>query len=68
MLTLDSKYCASGSLDTNVYIWSVDKPVRTLPLKNVGFGGVNGALWIGDGKLGVAGADGAVRVFEVGLQ
>ncbi|PBK89799.1 WD40 repeat-like protein, partial [Armillaria gallica] len=68
--TADSKHCASGSLDTHVYIWSVEKPMRNIALKNVGPGGVSGILWIesGDGKTGKlvsAGADVCVRVWEI---
>ncbi|KAF8921185.1 WD40 repeat-like protein [Mucidula mucida] len=60
--TSDSKHCASGSLDTHVYIWSVEKPMKNIALKNVGPGGVNSVLW---GKVVSAGADACVRLFEV---
>ncbi|KAK7462714.1 WD40 repeat-like protein [Stygiomarasmius scandens] len=68
--TSESKHCASGSLDTHMYIWSVVKPLKNIALKNVGPGGVNGVLWAdaaegGKGKLVSAGADGCVRVWEV---
>jgi WD40 repeat protein len=29
----DGKHAASGSLDTNVYVWSVDKPMRNIAIK-----------------------------------
>ncbi|KAJ6558029.1 WD40 repeat-like protein [Mycena capillaripes] len=68
--TSDSKHCASGSLDTHVYVWSVDNPTRNIALKNAGPGGVNAVLWVGGGAgkggtLVSAGADGCVRVWEV---
>ncbi|KAK0458981.1 WD40 repeat-like protein [Desarmillaria tabescens] len=68
--TADSKHCASGSLDTHVYIWSVEKPMKNIALKNVGPGGVSAVLWVesGDGKIGKlvsAGADACVRVWEI---
>ncbi|KAJ7204799.1 WD40 repeat-like protein [Mycena pura] len=73
--TADSKHCASGSLDTHVYVWSVDNPTRNIALKNAGPGGVNGVLWVGGGNMGTgkggrgnlvsAGADGCVRVWDV---
>ncbi|KAJ7689439.1 WD40 repeat-like protein [Mycena rosella] len=63
--TADSKHCASGSLDTHVYVWSVDSPTRNIALKNAGPGGVNAVLWVGGGTLVSAGADGCVRVWEV---
>ncbi|KAJ7359560.1 WD40-repeat-containing domain protein [Mycena albidolilacea] len=68
--TSDSKHCASGSLDTHVYVWSVENPTRNIALKNAGPGGVNAVLWVGGGAgkggtLASAGADGCVRVWEV---
>ncbi|KAK0220027.1 WD40 repeat-like protein [Armillaria fumosa] len=68
--TADSKHCASGSLDTHVYIWSVEKPMKNIALKNVGPGGVNAVLWVesGNGKTGKlvsAGADACARVWEI---
>ncbi len=53
-----------------MYIWSVEKPMKNIALKNVGPGGVNSVLWVesGDGKQGKvvsAGADACVRLFEV---
>ncbi|KAJ7468007.1 WD40-repeat-containing domain protein [Mycena latifolia] len=68
--TADSKHCASGSLDTHVYVWSVANPIRNIALKNAGPGGVNAVLWVGgstgkSGTLASAGADGCVRLWEV---
>ncbi|KAJ6487813.1 WD40 repeat-like protein [Mycena sanguinolenta] len=68
--TSDSKHCASGSLDTHVYVWSVDNPTRNIALKNAGPGGVNAVLWVGGGvgkggTLASAGADGCVRVWGI---
>ncbi|KAJ7269722.1 WD40-repeat-containing domain protein [Mycena rebaudengoi] len=68
--TSDSKHCASGSLDTHVYIWSVDKPTKNIALKNAGPGGVNSVIWVAgasgkSGTLASAGADGCVRLWEV---
>ncbi|KAF5310738.1 hypothetical protein D9619_007892 [Psilocybe cf. subviscida] len=66
--TADSAHCASGSLDTHVYIWSVAKIMRNIPIKNAGPGGVNGVLWVDGGKGGKlvsTGFDGVVRAWEV---
>ena len=66
--TSDSQYCASGSLDTHVYIWNVAKPAKNTAVKNAGPGGVNAVLWLEggkDGRLVSAGADACVRVWEV---
>ncbi|KAJ7599387.1 WD40-repeat-containing domain protein [Mycena floridula] len=63
--TADSAHCASGSLDTAVYVWSVAKPLKNIALKNVGPGGVNGVLWVGSNKLVSAGADGCARLWDI---
>ncbi|KZT25763.1 WD40 repeat-like protein [Neolentinus lepideus HHB14362 ss-1] len=67
--TADSQHCASGSLDTHVYVWSVQKPLRNIAIKNAGPGGVNSVLWLeSDGKAGKlvsAGADACARLWEI---
>ncbi|TFK49120.1 WD40 repeat-like protein [Heliocybe sulcata] len=67
--TADSRHCASGSLDTHVYVWSVEKPLRNIAIKNAGPGGINSVLWLeSDGKAGKlvsAGADACARLWEV---
>ncbi|PPQ78614.1 hypothetical protein CVT25_010578 [Psilocybe cyanescens] len=68
--TADSAHCASGSLDTHVYVWSVAKLMKNIPIKNAGPGGINGVLWVDGGvgkggKLVSAGFDGCVRGWDV---
>ncbi|PCH35254.1 WD40 repeat-like protein [Wolfiporia cocos MD-104 SS10] len=63
--TADGQHCASGSLDTHVYVWSVQKPMRNIAIKNAGPGGVSAVLWAGDGRLASAGADGCVRTWDI---
>ncbi|KAH9951566.1 WD40 repeat-like protein [Amylocystis lapponica] len=63
--TADGRHCASGSLDTHVYVWSVEKPMRNIAIKNAGPGGVNAVFWMRDGVLASAGADGCVRTWAI---
>ncbi|KAF6764248.1 WD-repeat-containing protein [Ephemerocybe angulata] len=67
--TANSQNCASGSLDTNVYVWSVAKPLRRVAIKEAsGPGGVNAVQWLAGGKDGVlvsSGADAVVRVWSI---
>jgi WD40 repeat protein len=65
--TDDSLYCSSGSLDTNVYIWSVAKPLKYIAIKNAAGGGVNAVAWVEKSKLASAGADGIVRLWDITL-
>jgi WD40 repeat protein len=58
--------CAvSGSLDTNVYVWSVAEPARRIKALNAHKEGVNGVAWAGKGKVLSTGADGSVKVWGV---
>ncbi|KAI0738973.1 WD40 repeat-like protein [Daedaleopsis nitida] len=61
----DGQHCASGSLDTHVYVWSVAKPMKNIAVKNAGPGGVHAVFWVKDGELASAGADGCVRVWNI---
>jgi WD40 repeat protein len=63
--TSDSQNVASGSLDTNVYIWSVVKQLSSIAIRNAASNGVNGVLWVGPNKLASAGADGIVRLWDI---
>ncbi|KZT03823.1 WD40 repeat-like protein [Laetiporus sulphureus 93-53] len=63
--TADGQHCASGSLDTHVYIWSVQKPMRNIAIKNAGPGGVSAVFWVSENKVASAGADGCVRTWEI---
>lgn len=67
--TSDSRHCATGSLDTYVYVWSVERPSKHIAIKNAGLGGVNVVLWLENdgkkGKLVSSGADACVRVWDV---
>lgn len=67
--TQDGAYLVSCSLDTHVYIWSVQKPMRRIEGKNLHAGGVNFVSWLQGTKnegqeAGVvsAGSDGALKV------
>ncbi|KAI0266522.1 WD40 repeat-like protein [Gloeopeniophorella convolvens] len=71
--TADSQHCASGALDTHVYVWSVRVPSKNIAIKNAVAGGANAVLWVaqqqqqpgGKARLAAAGNDAAVRVWEV---
>jgi len=76
--TADSQHCASGSLDTHIYVWSVRKPMKNVAIKNAIPGGVNAVLWLPShpgsgsedsgsrsGRLAGTGADAAVKVWDV---
>ncbi|KAL7418020.1 putative WD-repeat protein [Mrakia frigida] len=59
------KHCASSSLDTNVFVWSVEKPLRSIKIANAHSGGAYGVEWLGEKRIASGGADAVVRVFDV---
>ena len=61
----DDKFAVSGGLDTNVFVWSVEKPGRRITVGNAHKEGVNGVRWIDDGTVVSAGADAALKTWTV---
>ena len=61
----DGKHAVSGSLDTNVFVWSLDKPGRRIKAGNAHKDGVNGVVWIEPGLVASAGADASVKTWKV---
>lgn len=57
----DGAHVLSASLDTNLYVWSVERPMQKAVLKNAHAGGVNAAVWLDAHTIVSAGADGVVR-------
>lgn len=69
-------HVVSGSLDTNLYVWSLQNISKRVLVKGAGPGGVHCVSWLGDahitdgkkmGRILSAGADGCARVWEVEL-
>ncbi|KPM46245.1 putative WD repeat-containing protein C9G1.05 [Neonectria ditissima] len=60
-------YAASGSLDTNVFVWCLEKKNQGKRIKaaNAHKDGVNGICWIAGGKVASAGGDATIKVWNV---
>ncbi|KAK7202603.1 actin cortical patch [Myxozyma melibiosi] len=63
----DGKYVATGSLDTNVFVYSVDKPAKNVKTLGAHKDGVNAVAWVGEGKIVSVGADACVKLWNVAL-
>lgn len=61
----DNKYCLSGSLDTNLIIYSVEKPARNIKFLNAHKEGVNCVEWLDQQNIVSAGTDNAIKYWEV---
>ena len=65
----DGKHAVSGSLDTNVFVWTLDKPGRRIKAGGAHKDGVNGVVWLDHDLVGSTGADASVKSWRVeGLQ
>ncbi|TGZ84517.1 WD repeat-containing protein-like protein 1 [Ascodesmis nigricans] len=60
-------HVVSGSLDCSLYVYSVDRPVKNAVFRNAHQGGINGVAWEDEKTVVSAGADGAVKRWEVEL-
>ncbi|PYH90669.1 WD40 repeat-like protein [Aspergillus ellipticus CBS 707.79] len=59
----DNLHLVSGSLDTNIFVWSLNNPGDWLQVSNAHKEGVNGVAWIAGGsKVASVGADAAVKL------
>ncbi|KAF8469073.1 actin cortical patch component [Kalaharituber pfeilii] len=63
----DDTHVVTASLDTNIFVYSVANPGKYLKFLGAHKDGVNAVGWVGKEKVVSAGADGAVKVWEVKL-
>jgi WD40 repeat protein len=61
----DGKKAVSGSLDTNVCVWSLANPGNRVKAMNAHKEGVGAVVWVEDGRVVSCGADAAVKVWRV---
>ncbi|POR38647.1 Ketol-acid reductoisomerase, mitochondrial [Tolypocladium paradoxum] len=59
-------YAASGSLDTNAFVWCLEKKNQGKRIKaaNAHKDGVNGICWVEGGRVASAGGDATVKIWE----
>ncbi|KAF8252424.1 WD repeat-containing protein-like protein 1 [Wilcoxina mikolae CBS 423.85] len=60
-------HVATASLDTNLFIYSVENPGKNAKVKNAHMGGINAVRWVDEETVVSAGNDGAVKRWEVTL-
>lgn len=60
------KHVVSGSLDTGLEVWSLERPMKHTAVKGAHLEAVNGVGWKGD-KVVSVGQDGFVKTWEVTL-
>ena len=55
----------SGSLDTNVYVWSTENVGKYVAIKGASKDGVWGVGWVGEGRVVSAGGDASIKIWDV---
>ncbi|KAF9113242.1 WD40 repeat-like protein [Mortierella sp. AM989] len=58
-------HAVSGSLDTNVYVWSVEKPTKKIAILNAHALSVSGVAFIEEDKIVTTGADACVKTWKL---
>ncbi|KAF2088524.1 WD40 repeat-like protein [Saccharata proteae CBS 121410] len=61
----EEKRCASGSLDTSVFVWSIKEPGKRVKVLNAHKEGVSGVAWVEGGMVVSTGGDATVKVWKV---
>ncbi|KAF2876581.1 WD40-repeat-containing domain protein [Massariosphaeria phaeospora] len=59
------RYAASGSLDTNVMVWSVEDPGKRVKALNAHKDGVTAVAWDAVGRIVSAGGDASIKLWKV---
>ncbi|KAK5098520.1 WD40 repeat-like protein [Exophiala xenobiotica] len=62
----EGTHAVSGSLDTNIHLWSLKEPGKRVKITNAHKEGVNGVAWLKDGVFST-GADATVKKWKVTL-
>lgn len=61
----DDLFCLSGSLDTNLFIYSVEKPSRNIKFSNAHKEGINCVEWLDQNTVVSAGSDSCIKYWDV---
>ncbi|KAJ3219180.1 hypothetical protein HK099_004778 [Clydaea vesicula] len=61
----DGQHAASGSLDTNVEIWSVENPMKHISIKGAHLEGVTGVVWLDNQTVASTGQDCMLKVWSL---
>ncbi|KAF9389297.1 WD40 repeat-like protein [Podila verticillata] len=59
------KHAVSGSLDTNVYVWSTEKEMKKVSMLNAHALGVTGVAFVDEDTVISAGADACVKTWKI---
>jgi WD40 repeat protein len=58
-------HCVSGSLDTNIYVWSTQSVGKYIAINGASKDGVWGVSWVGEKRIASSGGDAAVKIWDI---
>jgi len=61
----DSIHIASGSLDSSIIVWNVEKPDTRITIKNAHPSGVLGLVWLDGNTLCSVGQDAMMKTWNI---
>jgi WD repeat-containing protein 1 (actin-interacting protein 1) len=61
----DSLHAVSGGLDRDIYVWSVEKPMKSIAIKGAHQEGVTGVSFSDNNTIVSTGQDASVKVWSV---
>jgi len=61
----DDVHVATGSVDTNIIIWSLLKPMKRIVINGAHFGGVTGVCWIDTNTVASVGVDCCLKTWTI---
>ena len=59
------QYAVSGSLDTNIYVWSRERPTRKIAIPNAHALSVSGVAFVDEDTIVSTGADACVKTWKL---
>jgi len=61
----DSQHVVTGSVDTNVIVWNLVKPLKRIVINGAHFGGVTGVCWLDDVTVASVGDDCCLKTWNI---
>jgi len=61
----DDEHVVTGSVDTNVIVWSVSKPMKRIMINGAHYGGVTGVCWVDANTVASVGDDCCLKTWAI---
>lgn len=61
----DNEHVVSGSVDTNLIVWSITKPLKRIVINGAHFGGVTGCCWLDNVTVASVGDDCSLKTWNI---